>query len=113
MSDFRKQLLAMWAPRVLPVKVTAGGRDLDVHVRELSAQQIFDLQAKHKEGGGDAGTFALLLLSSTLCDEKGAAIYDGVDSARETLLLKAEAFNKLTEAVAKANGLGGVEAGKA
>lgn len=112
-------LLAMFKPKVVPVSVEVGDDKFEVFVKELSAAQVFDLQKKQKtvKDKNDEGAnkqFALLLLSEALCDEGGEKVMT-TEQAQGLLSIKVAAFNKLTEVVATAVGLGGggSEEGKA
>lgn len=120
MSFDRNALFAMFKPKVVPVTVDVGDDKFEVFVKELSAAQVFDLQKKQKavkdkdktdEAANKA--FALLLLSEALCDENGEKVMDTAE-AQGLLSMKVAAFNRITEVVAEAVGLGGnKEEGKA
>jgi hypothetical protein len=99
----KKQLLEMYAPKVVSITVDHDGKKVDLFVRELSAKQVFDLQRVQKNNP-DHEMFSIQLVAQALCDEKGNLVLTEED-ARELAGMKVGAFSKLSEAVAKGIGL--------
>lgn len=98
-------LIDLFKPRIVPVKVEFDGQTADVYVRELSARQVFDLQRMSgKKEENNAERFSVKLVSEAICDEEGKRQYSEQDAAK-LLGLRAPAFNALVDAVAKATGL--------
>lgn len=114
--DFnRESLLAMFAPKVVPITVTVGDETANLFVKELSAEQVFELQAKQKDSKASSKTFAIQLVAMSLCEADGTLLMT-VEQARDMTKVKVQAFNVLAEQIAVAVGLkkeGEDEKGKA
>lgn len=103
MTFDKHQLLKTFAPRVVPVTIDHDGKSVAVFARELSARQVFDLQALQRTGI-DSSQFGINLLAQALCDEDGKTVFSVTEV--ETLAeMQVGAFNKLATAVAQAAGL--------
>lgn len=111
MTSFDKAgLLAMFQTKIIPIQVELDGQVANLFVRELNAKQVFDLQDERRkaEAAGTNATkrFAVMMVSEGLCNEDGSKLFTPAQ-AEELLQLKMAAFNKLSEVVAEAIGLGG------
>lgn len=105
MTFDKNLLLKTFAPRVVPIKVEYDGKVVELFARELSARQVFELQATQKEKGTvDNEAFTEALISQTLCDADGKPVLTKTE-ARSLAEMQVKAFNALAEAVAKAVGL--------
>jgi hypothetical protein len=109
MTFDKNLLLKTFAPKVVPIKVEFDGKTVDLFARELSARQVFELQAAQKKDGADAESFTSSLIAQTLCDENGKPVMTEAET-RSLAEMQVKAYNKLAEAVAIAVGLGKVEA---
>lgn len=104
MTFDKRLLLKTFAPRVVPIKVDYDGKVVDLFVRELSARQVFDLQAVQKKEGADNESFTTALVAQALCDEEGKPVFN-LEEAKELSGMQVRAFNKMAEAIAVAVGL--------
>lgn len=104
MSFDKAVLFSMFRPKVVAVSVEHEGQTLDCFVRELSAEQVFRLQAMQKENKGDNEAFTINMLSQALCDEEGNPVVNATD-AKKLKTMQVAAFNKLAQAVAESIGL--------
>jgi hypothetical protein len=107
MSYDRDALLAFFKPNIIKAEVTVEGKTQEIFVKELSAEEVFDLQSKRKKNGDENTNnkeFAKQLLSTALVDEDGHPLFTKEDVGR-LFGAKIKVFNELSRVVAGTAGL--------
>lgn len=106
---FDKQgLLALFIPRVVPVKFTVNpGEEVTLYIKELSAAKVFELQQRKetsKDKADSGKEFSLMLLQETLVDEEGKPAFSD-EEVRGLMQSKISVFQRLVEIAAQTSGI--------
>jgi hypothetical protein len=95
----REYLLNIFAPKVIETEVIDNGKEVKLYVRELSAEEVFEIQTLRKRPDVSdeekQKEFAVHLLSTALVGPTGEKLFTQ-EQAKSLLKTKIGAFNSLT-----------------